>query len=131
LSEIAAHGAPKEVMPRSAADVSAFLRSLSSAWTEGEVRPTHRKQPKAKHWWRTRTDPFADAWPVIEGWLIAEPSIGAKVLMERLVAMVPEIYDGKAQLRTLQRRVKSWRSERVTEMVLGGLRKAHAVTAEA
>ena len=130
LSEIAAHGAPKEVVPRSAADVSAFLRSLSSAWTEGEVRPTHRKQPNAKHWWRTRTDPFADAWPVIEGWLIAEPSIAAKALMARLVAMVPEIYDGKAQLRTLQRRVKAWRSARVTEMVLGGLRSPAAVPAE-
>ena len=76
------------------------------------------------------TDPFADAWPVIEGWLIAEPSIAAKALMARLVAMVPEIYDGKAQLRTLQRRVKAWRSARVTEMVLGGLRKADAVPAE-
>ena len=131
LSEIAAHGAAKEVMPGSAADVSEFLRSLSSAWTEGEVRPTHRKQPNAKHWWRTRTDPFADAWPVIEGWLMAEPSIAPKALMERLVAMVPETYDGKAQLRTLQRRVKAWRSERVTEMVLGGLRKAQAATVEA
>ena len=130
LSEIAAHGAPKEVVPRSAADVSAFLQSLSSAWTEGEVRPTHRKQPNAKHWWRTRTDPFADAWPVIEGWLTAEPSIAAKALMARLVAMVPEIYDGKAQLRTLQRRVKTWRSARVTEMVLGGLRSPAAVPAE-
>jgi hypothetical protein len=29
----------------------------------------------------TRTDPFADAWPAIEGWLIAEPSIEAKALM--------------------------------------------------
>lgn len=130
LSEIAAHGVPTEVKTRSAADVATFLQSLSSAWTEGEVRPTHRKQPKAKHWWRTRTDPFADAWPVIEGWLIAEPSIAAKALMARLVAMVPEIYDGKAQLRTLQRRVKAWRSARVTEMVLGGLRKADAVPAE-
>lgn len=131
LGEIAAHGVPMEVVPRSAADLSAFLRSLASAWTEGEVRPTHRKQPNAKHWWRTRADPFADAWPVIEGWLIAEPSIAAKALMERLVAMVPEIYDGKAQLRTLQRRVKAWRSERVTEMVLGGLRRANEATVEA
>ena len=69
-------------------------------------------------------DPFADAWPVIEGWLIAEPSVAAKALMDRLVAMVPEMYAGKAQLRTLQRRVKAWRSARVKEMVLGALRKA-------
>jgi hypothetical protein len=50
--------------------------------------------------------------------------------MDRLVAMVPELYAGKAQLRTLQRRVKAWRSERVTEMVLGGLRRTDAVAAE-
>jgi hypothetical protein len=48
LSEITTHGAPKEAMPRNAAGVSAFLRSLLSDWTEGEVRPTHRKHPKAK-----------------------------------------------------------------------------------
>jgi hypothetical protein len=55
LSEIAAHGVPTEVKSRSAADVATFLQGLSSAWMEGEARPTHRKQHKAKHWWRTRT----------------------------------------------------------------------------
>jgi hypothetical protein len=40
LSDIAAHGVPTEVKSRSAADVAAFLQSLTSAWTEGEVRPT-------------------------------------------------------------------------------------------
>ncbi|MFZ2651524.1 MAG: transposase family protein [Burkholderiaceae bacterium] len=130
LSDIAAHGMPTEVAPTGATDVAAFLQSLSSAWNDGEARPTHRKQPKAKHWWRTRTDPFADAWPVIEGWLIAEPSIAAKALMDRLVVMVPEMYGSKAQLRTLQRRVKAWRSARVTEMVLGGLRKSAATPVE-
>ena len=123
LSDIAAHGMPAEVAPSAAIDVATFLQSLSSAWKDGEVRPTHRKQSKAKRWWRTREDPFADAWPVIEGWLIAEPSIAAKALMDRLVAMVPEIYGTQAQLRTLQRRVKTWRSAHVTAMVLGSLCK--------
>jgi hypothetical protein len=130
LSDFAAHGVPTEVAPTGAPDVATFLQSLSVAWKDGEVRPTHRKQPKAKHWWRSRTDPFADAWPVIEGWLIAEPSIAAKALMDRLVAMVPDMYASKVPLRTLQRRVKAWRSARVTEMVLGGLRKAAAAPAE-
>ena len=130
LSDITAHGVSTEVEPTGATDVAAFLQSLSSAWKEGEARATHRKQLKAKHWWRTRTDPFADAWSVIEGWLNAEPSISAKALMERLVVMVPEMYGNKAQLRTLQRRVKAWRSARVTEMVLGGLRKSTAAPVE-
>ena len=57
-------------------------------------------------------------------------SIAAKALMDRLVVMVPEMYGSKAQLRTLQRRVKAWRSARVTEMVLGGLRKSAAAPVE-
>ena len=124
LSDLAAHGAHTEAAPGGASDVAMFLASLSSAWKDGEARPTHRKQPKAKRWWRNRPDPFADAWPVIEGWLIAEPSVSACVLMDRLAAMVPDVYAGGAQLRTLQRRVKAWRSQRVREMVLGGLRKS-------
>ena len=67
LSDVAAQGMPAEVAPSTSADVTTFLQSLSSAWKDGEVRPTHRKQSKTKRWWRTREDPFADAWPVLEG----------------------------------------------------------------
>ena len=73
-------------------------------------------------------DPFADAWPVVEGWLIAEPAVSAKTLMERLATLVPEAYASKAQLRTLQRRVKAWRAERAKGMVLGCLGTRDAVT---
>ncbi|WP_260858808.1 hypothetical protein [Paraburkholderia sp. BCC1885] len=124
LSEFAAHGVRAEAAPAGESDVAVFLASLSSAWKEGEARPTHRKQPKTKHWWKTRVDPFADAWPAIEGWLIAEPAVSANELMDRLATMVPDAYASKAQLRTLQRRVKAWRAERVKEMVLGSLRKS-------
>ena len=75
-------------------------------------------------------DPFADAWPVIEGWLIAEPAVSANELMDRLATMVPDAYASKAQLRTLQRRVKAWRAERVKEMVLGSLHKAADTSVE-
>ena len=131
LSEFAAHGARAEGAPKCESDVRVFLASLSSAWKEGEARPTHRKQPKAKHWWRSRVDPFADAWSVIEGWLIAEPGVSANELMDRLARMIPDAYAKKAQLRTLQRRVKAWRVERVKEMVLGSLRKHAATPTEA
>jgi hypothetical protein len=123
LSEFAAHGVRAEAAPAGESDVAVFLASLSSAWKEGEARPTHRKQPKAKHWWKTRVDPFADAWPVIEGWLIAEPAVSANELMDRLATMVPDAYASKVQLRTLQRRVKAWRAERVKEMIMGSLHK--------
>jgi hypothetical protein len=75
-------------------------------------------------------DPFADAWPLIEGWLIAEPSVPANVLMDRLAAMFPEAYASQAQLRTLQRRVKAWRAERVKELILGSLRNSTDMPAE-
>src|ERR1700712_2003226 len=127
LSDFAAHGVRAEAAPAGESDVAVFLSSLSSAWKEGEARPTHRKQPKAKHWRRSRVDPFADAWPLIEGWVIAEPSVPANVLMDRLAAMFPEAYASQAQLRTLQRRVKAWRAERVKELILGGLRKPAAI----
>jgi hypothetical protein len=131
LSDIAAHGVrTAEATPAGASDVAVFLASLSSAWKDGEARPTHRKRPTATHWWRTREDPFADAWPVIEGWLIAEPSVSANALMDRLAAMVPDAYASKTQLRTLQRRVKAWRAERAKEMILGSLRKSAVMPAE-
>lgn len=130
LSEIAAHGAACSEAPVRSPDVDIFLKSLSTAWKDGEARPTHRKQPGAKHWWRTKIDPFADAWPLVEGWLIAEPSASAKELMNRLATMFPEAYAGNAQLRTLQRRVKAWRAERAKEMILGRLHEPSGIPAK-
>jgi hypothetical protein len=54
--------------------------------------------------------------------MLAEPSIGTIELMDRLALTVPDLYASKAQLRTLQRRVKAWRVERVKELVIDGLR---------
>ncbi|WP_259461580.1 hypothetical protein [Paraburkholderia fungorum] len=68
-------------------------------------------------------DPFADVWPVIEGWLISEPTVAVKELIDRLATMVPDVYARKTQLRTLHRRVNAWRAERVREMVLGSMRQ--------
>ena len=132
LSDIATYGPPAQQAAASPlpAPIGVFLTSLSTAWKEGEVRPTHRKKSNAPRWWRTRVNPFAEAWPVIEGWLDAEPSASANELMDRLAAMIPEVYGSKAQLRTLQRRVGEWRSEQAKEMVLGSLRKADAKALE-
>ena len=130
LSDLAAHGMHTEEVSTKTSDVDGFLKSLSSVWKDGEARPTHRKRPTAKHWWKTRVDPFTDAWPVVEGWLIDEPSVSAKELMNRLATMVPDVYASKAQLRTMQRRVKTWRAERAREMILGRLSKAAVIPLE-
>ena len=44
--------------------------------------------------------------------------------------MLPQAYAGNAQLRTLQRWVKAWRTERAKEMILGRLRKSTDMLAE-
>jgi integrase-like protein len=130
LSELAARGPQVRPTMATATDMPTFLDSLATAWKDGEVRPTHRKQPATERWWRTRADPFAHAWPVVEGWLINEPTATAKELMERLAQIVPDAYASKAQLRTLQRRIKAWRAEKAKDLILGQLRKATSVTAE-
>ncbi len=129
LSDIAARGL-RSVEPLVATEpvLSAFLDGLATAWKDGEVRPTHRKKPAAERWWRTRTDPFEHAWPVVEAWLAEEPTVTAKDLMDRLARAVPDAYASKAQLRTMQRRIKAWRAEKAKDLILGKLRKPVAET---
>jgi hypothetical protein len=105
-------------------DLVTFLSSLSKAWQGGEVRPTHRMPAGRPHWWRTRADPFEHAWPVVEQWLESEPTITAKEMMARLAVMLPDVYASKVQLRTLQRRVKQWRTQKANELILGQITRS-------
>jgi hypothetical protein len=100
-------------------DLNAYLAGLSSAWQEGEVRPTYRRKREIPRTWRTRADPFEQTWPMLEQWLQVDPSATAKDLLARLKAMFPELYLGTAQLRTLQRRVQAWRRDRAMKLVFG------------
>ena len=102
-------------------DLATFLSSLSEAWQAGEVRPTHRKQADAIRGWRTRSDPFEHTKPIIEHWLETESTVTANEMLDRLIVMVPDAYAGKAQLRTLQRRVKQWRAAKAKELIVGHL----------
>ena len=72
----------------------------------------------------TRADPFEHTWPTVEQWLQSEPGVSTKDLMHRLAAMMPDVYSTTAQLRTLQRRVKAWRSEQAKQLIFGTLRPA-------
>lgn len=99
-------------------ELSRFVKSLSMAWREGEVRPTHRKQSSGPRAWRTRLDPFEKVWPLVEQWLNEQPDTTAKDLFHRLQAQLSEPFQ-PGQLRTLQRRVKQWRSEIARKLVLG------------
>jgi hypothetical protein len=68
--------------------------------------PTERKPDRD---WRTRPDPFDQAWEEIRKQIDANPGLEAKTLFEALQREYPgEFADG--QLRTLQRRIKRWRA---------------------
>lgn len=74
------------------------------------TRKPYRK-PSAPRYWRTRADPFADVWADIEERLERDPSAETKVLFHQLQRLHPARFaDG--QLRTLQRRVRTWREAR-------------------
>jgi hypothetical protein len=59
--------------------------------------------------WRTRSDSFEKDWPGIEALLRDAPELEAKTIFEDLVGRKPGVY-GEGQLRTLQRRIRDWRS---------------------
>src|SRR5579863_9546147 len=64
---------------------------------------------KAARHWRTRPDEFAEVWPEINEQLRTNPALEAKTLFEALKRQCPDRFaDG--QLRTLQRRIKTWRA---------------------
>ena len=64
---------------------------------------------KCEHTWRTREDPFADVWPEVRNQLETNPGLEAKTIFEYLQRTYPGRY-GDGQLRTLQRRIKTWRA---------------------
>jgi hypothetical protein len=116
LTELVARDcAPTDAL--STPNVDNFLASLAKAWKNGEVRPTHRRKSSGPRLWRTRVDPFELVWPMAQQWLEEDPGVSAKALLGRLTNMLPDLYAGTAQLRTLQRRVQKWRCERATKLL--------------
>ncbi len=101
--------------------LKSFLAALPHVWRDGEIRPTHRKRASKPHNWRTRTDPFEGVWTEVLGWLQEEPDSTAKALFYRLQEKYPRRYSS-GQLRTLQRRVKGWRSMMARELVYACLK---------
>ncbi len=99
-------------------DLQKFVSNLATAWRSGEVRPTHRREPKPGRWWRTRQDPFAEVWPVLLSWLEEKPDLEAKEMLKRLQATSYGSFSA-GQLRTLQRRVRVWRTRIARELVYG------------
>jgi hypothetical protein len=94
--------------------VSLRVAALKTGMDEKTARKYRRdaRMPSElleRHWWRTRPDPFADVWGVVETQLRESPSLQAKALFAWLQREYPgRFQDG--QLRTFQRGVHRWRS---------------------
>ncbi len=113
-----ADGGQPYTPPQAPEELARFLASLSTAWRTGEVRPTHCTKPKPPRHWRTRKDPFESVWSEICRWLEAEPDQTGLHLFQRLQGTYPGVFpDG--QLRTLQRRLKDWRTQAARRLVFG------------
>jgi hypothetical protein len=100
-----------------------FLAGLRMAWKGGQVRPTARPKPKQKRG-RRRPDPLAKVTVQLHAWFTAEPWRTSRELLERLQAEYPGSYP-TGLLRTLQRRLKIWRSEIAHTMVFGAIHSQH------
>lgn len=68
--------------------------------------PSEVKEPRE---YRTRVNPFAEDWPLIEQKLVVAPELEAKTLFEWLSEEKPGKYQ-EGQLRSFQRRVADWRA---------------------
>ena len=99
-------------------DLQRFLMGLSTAWQAGEVRPTDRERRRSPHDWRTRKDPFETTWPTVFTWFEENPAQTAKALFRRLQGEHPGVFPDN-QMRTLQRRVRQWRTQRSRQLVFG------------
>ena len=90
---------------------------VSATATAGFSERTGRRIEKGEHLpgkghrhWRTREDPFEDAWDSeVKPLLDKDPKLSAICLLERLQDLYPDSYPYNL-LRTMQRRVKQWRA---------------------
>ena len=104
-----------------------FLAKLPRLWRQGEVRPTHAARVRGPRHWRTRKDPFEGVWGEVLVWLLAEPDATGKALMARLQSEHLDRFT-EAQLRTMQRRVKEWRSIMAKKLVYARTDEASAAS---
>jgi len=75
--------------------------------------PSELKQPRS---YRTRVDPFEADWEEVERMLKDAPELEAKTLFDWLCERQPEKYE-EGQIRTLQRRVNTWRAMNSNELL--------------
>lgn len=106
MEEIRKHGKIGVAAMRAGMDRKTAAKYVRAGKLPSELRKSHT--------WRTREDPFAEDWPLLEAMLEEAAELEATTLFEYLSAIKPEAY-APGQLRTLQRRVREWRARRGPE----------------
>lgn len=95
--------------------LDAFTSSLKTLWQCGEARPTAADKPPLTRE-RRRPDPLAQVTDQLKTWFEEERWRTGRELLEKLQTEQPNIYpDGF--LRTVQRRLKGWRTEQARALV--------------
>lgn len=111
----------------STTSLEAFLSGLKTAWKSGEARPTATDKPREKRG-RRRPDPLVTVTAQLKEWFELEPWRTSRELLEKLQAEHPDEYPDLL-LRTVQRRLKVWRSEHAYALVFAGSASAAALNA--
>lgn len=86
---------------------SGMHRETAAKYIDVQKLPSELKQQRT---WATREDPFAEDWPTVSSMLNAAPELESKALFTWLMEEHrPGSYQ-EGQVRTFQRKVKSWRA---------------------
>jgi len=96
-----------------------FLSNLQLLWQESQPLP----EPKQKRRYTPRRRTlFTEHQEQIEQWLESEACMNAAEILRRLMALAPGSYH-EGQLRSMERRVKEWRTARAERPLLGPVRR--------
>ncbi|GMV38443.1 MAG: hypothetical protein AMXMBFR64_01590 [Myxococcales bacterium] len=94
-----------------AAEAADMARTTARRYRDLGKLPSELKEPRS---WRTRADPFEEAWPEVVAMLEQAPELQAPSIFEYLsecaVDLGAEPFQ-EGQLRTLYRRIKQWREQ--------------------
>ncbi len=89
-----------------------IVESFPGRCLETRNKRKYRKTKKSRgpRWWLTRPDPFANVRDDIKSWLDQNPERTGKSILQEPQNRYPGQYKN-GQIRTLQRRVQSWRAQ--------------------
>ena len=102
MEEMTKHGKIGRAAMKAGMDRKTGRKYVAAGKLPSELRPTVRD-------WRTRPDPFEEHWPEVVELVRATPGLEAKTIFELLVEQHPGRYE-PGQLRTLQRKLRSWKA---------------------